>query len=155
MTELTLVGIIMNGRITGPADKYYDPPPGPTDDDVIEGYERVDSLLRRSGLEIVEEKVKHLPHIEDGFISASAAASAYLYMGCIIINRFHPFFQSQGHIIYAAGLKKDVWAALKHLKAYASWEWEDYWFTYLSERKVYVSGDGLVKALPDVRKALE
>ncbi len=155
MTLAIIRGIFLRGRYARVSDKYWDPPPGPTDHDILgvlssEGtYKRVENYLKKHGRVEVSERVNPLPFIQEGIISAPAAASCYSLNDCLVLNFTRPYGLFNGgvaHIIEAAGYKKNVKGierTLQTLKdaavAGASWRLEAYW-EKTKERKVEVPG---------------
>ena len=144
MSKIVIKGIMLKGRYSGPADKYIEPPPGPTHFDIggeLRGtYKKIEEFLKSNGKIIVPELINILPYIKDGIISAPIAASCYIFNDCLVANGFRPYYQGVAHVIQTAS-KLETESAIdetfKVIKDEAGWEWREYWkIPYECERKI-------------------
>ena len=143
MSKIIVKGISLNGRISSPADKYCEPPPGPTHRDIGRTYNKVEEFLKSNGKPIIPEMINPLPLINEGIISGGAAASCYALNDCLIANQVRQYFRSTLHVIQVAAKLENESAidqAFKLLK-WEVWEmnkWEKYWRDFDKEKIVNV-----------------
>lgn len=130
MSKILVKGIMLKGRYSGPADKYYEPPPGPADLDIKETYKRIEKFLKLNGKPIIPKMVDPLPLINEGVISGAAVASCYTFNDCLIANQIKQYFNGTAHVIQVAAKLENESAIdklFKLLKWEAGWEWDQYW----------------------------
>ena len=150
-TEAVVIkSILLTGRISGPADKYIDVPPGPNMEYVGKSYHQVNTFLKQHGREIVPEMIQHLPLIHEGIISASTAAGIYLYKNCLVLNEFTPAYRGVGQIIKAAVDEihsQGIEEVFEQLKKESGLRWKQNWTPY-EERRIPASEIRFLQYLP-------
>lgn len=140
MSLVIIKGILLRGRYSRPSDDYRDDlPPGPTDHDIqgllsLNGtYGKVEAYLKKHGRVEVPEKFNPLPLVQEGIISAPAAASCYSFNDCLVLNSTLPYGIFNGgvaHLIEAASPERNsagIERTLELLKWEAGLKWTPYW----------------------------
>ncbi|MFH1399881.1 MAG: hypothetical protein ABIH41_00020 [Nanoarchaeota archaeon] len=137
MPSMLIKGISLYGRMASMVDKYEDPPPGASDYDTERAYRGIHLFLELHGSPVLGERVRHLPHIDDGFITASVAASLFQVDGFIVANQYIPHFYGCNSVVQAAGpldREQAMDSLFERIKEEAGWQWMRFWAPY-GERK--------------------
>jgi hypothetical protein len=114
----------------------YDCLPGLNEDwdgavwfDAIDAYKNVNVFLESHG-KTVAQMIEHLPHLEEGIIGDSRAASCYFFGNTLVANEFEPCFDGDLYKVLVAGRiqdKESIDGTLRILKKAAGRGMEKYW----------------------------
>lgn len=92
--------LALHGRVSGPADKYYDAPWGPTHLTTTDTKKKFEEQLQQRGRIIMFDEYKHLTYQQKGVIGFSSVFSFYTLNDMLIANQCRAVPGTSSHVVH-------------------------------------------------------